>query len=45
MQIRPTTLNYLGMLGPEGKDFGSFVHIMKDVNIDGSEKVELSFML
>jgi hypothetical protein len=45
MQIRPTTLNYYGMLGPEGKDFGSFVHIMRDVDIDGSEEVELNFML
>jgi len=44
-QIRPTSLNYLGMLGIHGKDFGSFVHILPDIVIDGTDKVELSFML
>lgn len=44
-QIRPTSLNYLGMLGLKGQNFGSFVHILEDITIDGTDKVELTFML
>lgn len=44
-QIRPTTLNYLGQLGPSGENFGSFVHILRDVEIVGAEVVELGFLL
>lgn len=32
-QIRPLTLNYLGLLGLRGENFGSFVHLLRDVEI------------
>ena len=34
-QIRPATLNYLGLLGLRGENFGSFVHILRDVESAG----------
>ena len=43
--VRPQTLNYLGQLGLEGKGFGSFVHILKDVEIIGADEVQLTFRL
>ena len=43
--IRPTSLNYFGLLGPRGENFGSFVYILRDVEIIGAEIVELGFLL
>jgi len=43
--LRPTSLNYLGLLGINGKDFGQLVHLVHDVALGAREHIDLEFML
>jgi hypothetical protein len=43
--LRPTSLNYLGLLGVHGKDFGQFVHLVHDVALGAREHIDLEFIL
>jgi len=43
--LRPTSLNYLGLLGVGGKDFGQLVHLVHDVALNAREHLDLEFVL
>jgi len=43
--IRPSSLNYLGLLGVQGENFGQLVHIVNDVVLDAREHMDLEFTL
>jgi len=42
---RPASLNYFGLLGPQGKGFGQFVYHLPEVILDAREFIDLEFNL
>lgn len=43
--LRPASLNYLGLLGIEGRNFGQLVHLFTDVTLGAREYLDLEFVL
>jgi len=43
--IRPPSLNYLGILGVNGKNFGQLVYLIHDVILGPREHLDLEFIL
>jgi len=41
--LRPASLNYFGLLGPEGKDFGQIIYYLSDVLLLPDQHLDLSF--
>jgi hypothetical protein len=39
------SLNYFGMIGPEGKDYGQYVHLIKDLELKPRERQTIEFFL
>lgn len=42
---RPGSLNYFGLLGPSGKNFGQLVHVIDNILLHKLEHVDLEFSL
>lgn len=43
--LRPDSLNYYGLLGPNGKGFGQFTYQLDEVILDAREFIDLTFNL
>jgi hypothetical protein len=43
--LRPASLNYFGLLGPEGKNFGQLSYVIEEVILDAREFIDLEFNL
>jgi len=43
--LRPSSLNYFGLLGPTGENFGQLVHLLNDVMLEPKAFIDLEFSL
>ena len=43
--LRPSSLNYFGLLGPLGKDFGQLSFVLEEVMLGAREFIDLEFRL
>ena len=43
MVLRPSSLNFFGMIGPTGKDFGQFTYHLDEVILSPREYIDIEF--
>ena len=43
--LRPVSLNYFGLLGPRGENFGQLIHLVKNIKLEPRRHLDLEFVL
>ena len=42
---RPTSLNFFGLLGPTGENFGQLVHVLHGVHLGPEEEIDFELLM